>query len=727
MSDTTSPPLDPGSVSDPSSTNPTATDPNATNPTDPNASDPNAATPTDPSAGATDPNAGSTDPAADPNPGAGDANAGAPTDPISGTPTSVVGGADPNAGSAQTTGAANLPSAIPNASLGQPTSVIATPTSTPTPTPTPSGIAGSDRDNGAAVVAFDSKNAQYRKAIIIASAVSGAVGLILVVVVIFVVYRRRNRRNRNNATFVNAAVSRPKPARPASDATWIGTRLEDGTNDSSNAGKLETGSRTSDASSIDSDATLADFAAARAKSGAFSTPTHTPRPSLEKIKVASMPMVPEDPFEAPRLSMTDRPRPPLEQMINPLPQSVAVPRPRSGAPNIRINSNSSYASEVVIEQGFDNGVRSPGFMVPLVTPVEPPANWRAHLDDEFVPPPPRRDSMASLSRQSSRASSRNSREIDAEVFSPSKKSVFAAIANKRRSRADSIDPFRKSAASMAARRKSRAESMASRNASYTTGGVVRRKSRAESVAAPKSPGGRRKSRASSIRRVQPAANPIFDPTQDMGFAVTVSAAQQVPRTPIGLPKTPRTPTAARQSRVVNGSEPRTPRTPRAPLPLPPTPRTSGIQQPRTPGIERPRTPVERARTPGIERPRTPGIERPRTPGAERPRTPGADRPRTPGAQQPRTPVTAREPRTPRTAQEVRTPGGRTRTPKAVVPRTPTSLDDAHWDSVPLPLPPAPPAPVARPLPSAPLPGGRAELRLSQLSRALSEVSRDSPI
>ncbi|RDX41612.1 hypothetical protein OH76DRAFT_193623 [Lentinus brumalis] len=684
MSDTTSPPLDIGSPTDPSATPPTDADPTATNPTDPNAT--NAS---DPNAGAGDPNAGATDPIA----GAGDPNTGIPADPNSSTPTSVI---DSDAGSPQTTG--NLPSAIPGASLGQSTSVTAV------PTPSSSGIAGSDRDNGGAVVAFDGKNAQYRKAIIIASAVSGAVGLILVVAVIFVVYRRRNRRNRNNATFVNAAVPRPKPARPASDATWIGTRLEDGSDGSFDVGKLEAGSRTSEAGSIDSDTTLADFAAARAKSGAFSTPTHSPRPSLEKIKVANMPMVPEDPFEAPVLSMADRPRPSLEQMINPVPQSAPTPRRRKSAPHMRINSNSSYTGEVVIEQGIDNGVRSPGFMIPLVTPMEPPANWRAQSDDDFIPPPPLRGSMIPLSRQSSRASSRNSRDLDAEVISPSKKSVFTAIAKKRRSRADSIDPFRKSAASMAARRKSRAESIASRNAPYASSGAVRRKSRAESVAAPKSPGGRRKSRAGSIRRVQPA-NPIFDPTQDMGYSV--SAAQQVPRTPIGLPKTPRTPTAARQSRVMNGSEPRTPRTARGPLPLPPTPRTSGIQQPRTPGIERPRTPVERARTPGIERPRTPGTERPRTPGA----------------QQPRTPVTAREPRTPRTAQDPRTPGSRTRTPKAVVPRTPTSLDDAHWDSVPLALP----APVARPPPSAPLPGGRAELRMSQLSRALSEVSRDSPI
>ena len=565
---------------------------------------------------------------------------------------------------------------------------------------------------------------------------SGAVGLILVVVVIFLVYRRRNRRNRNNTQFVDATVPRPL-ARTGSDATWIGTRIENGPKDSFNEGKLEAGSRTSDAGSIDSDATLADFGAARAKSGAFSTPTHTPRPSVEKLKIASMPMVPEDPFEAPRLSLADRPRPSLEQMIDPVPLAVAAPRPRrSGAPSIRINSKGSYASEVVVEQGFDNSIRSPGFpVVPLVTPIEPPANWRAALDDEFIPPPPRRDSMASLSRQSSRASSRNSRELDAEVISPSKKAVFSTIAKKRRSRADSIDPSRKSAATMMARRKSRAESIASR------------KSRAEStgMGAPKSPGGRRKSRAASIRRAQAQAanpNPIFDPTQNMGYSAPAPQVQ-VPRTPIGLPQTPRTPTAARRSRVVNGLE--TPRTSRGPLPLPPTPRSSGIQQqPRTPGIERPRTPgmerprtpgmerprtpampaMERPRTPGVERPRTPAIERPRTPGTDRPRTPGAERPRTPGAERPRTPG-SQQPRTPVTARESRTSGGRTRQPRAAVPRTPTSLDDAHWDSI--PLPPAPPAPVARPLPSAPLPGGRAELRLSQLSRALSEVSRDSPI
>ena len=537
----------------------------------------------------------------------------------------------------------------------------------------------------------------YRKAIIIASAVSGAVGLILVAVVIFIIYRRRNKRRGGSGGGVAFVDATPKPPRPASDATWIGTRIAPV--DSFNEGKLESGDRTSKADSVDSDTTLADVAAARAKSGAFSTPTHTPRPSMDKLKIVDVPLVPTDPFEAPRMSIVSVPRRSLEQQV---PQGLPVPRPRKAVSGLRVSSADSFVGDVIIEQG--NGQPSPD--LPLVTPIEPPASWRAQVHDyamddfAFLPPPARRDSMASLSRQSSRASSRNSRNLE-EIVSPRKKAVFSVIAKKRRSRGDSIDPFRKSAASMAARRKSARASRAEGAI-----GVVRRKSgrasRAESAATPTTPGGRGRSRAPSVgtpmtpsgrsRSRAPSAGP--PPTPRRRSQATVNEGQ-IFSTPIapppvlpGLPKTPRTPTAARQSRVVGQREqfgPRTPRTSGVP-PVPQTPRTAPLNR------------------------------------------------------EPRTPMTA-QPRTPSTAYEPRTAEPLPRVPRASLPRTPTSLDDAHWEPVPLPEPPVPrrsasaAATTPRPLPAPPVrprtpktpKSARAELSLSQVSRALSEVSGESPI
>ncbi|TBU31010.1 hypothetical protein BD311DRAFT_163414 [Dichomitus squalens] len=692
----TNPPLDSGSPTDSTSTNPNVTDsnntdPNATNPvpTDPTSTDSTSTDPTDPNAGTTtDPNSGTT---TDPNAGnASDPNTGEPTaDPNGGVDQNGgdlgnVGGTDPSAGSVgqtQTTGSAPfLPSAIPTAS-GQPSA-------------NPNAISGSDhRHNDANSAGFDSQSNNYRKAIIIASGVSGAVGVILVVIVILVVYRRRNRRRDGGgggATFVNAV---PKPPRPASDATWIGQRIAPAV--SFNEDKLESGDRASKADSVDSDTTLADMAVSRAKYGTYSTPTHTPRPSVDKLKIADEPLVPKDPFEAPRMSIVSVSRRSLEQQA---PQGLPIPRPRKAAPGLRVTSIGSFVNDVVVEQG--NGQPSPD--LPLITPIEPPAGWRAQLDDyavddfAFVPPPARRDSMASLSRQSSRASSRNSRNLD-ETVSPRKKAVFSVISKKRRSRADSIDPFRKSAASMVTRRKSARTSRAE-----GAMGFVRRKSgrssRAESVATPTTPGGRGRSRASSIGRPTtpagrsrtPSAGP--PPTPRRRSQATVNQAQ-IFSTPIapppvlpGLPKTPRTPTTARQSRIVGtpvAFGPRTPRTSSVP-PVPQTPRTA---------------PLDR---------------------------------------EARTPMTAQL-RTPSVAYESRADGVRPRIPRAALPRTPISLEDAHWEPVPLPEPPLPTrstsasATTPRPLPATPVRprtpktprSARAELSLSQVSRALSEVSGES--
>ncbi|KAI0354220.1 hypothetical protein OH77DRAFT_518610 [Trametes cingulata] len=525
------------------------------------------------------------------------------------------------------------------------------------PSAFPTSLADGDTPSKVAS-SLGGKSDEQTETIIIASSVSGGVAIILAILVIVFVYRRRNNRSRNT-TFMNAV---PAPKRRGSDSTWIGPPA----NISFENGKLEAGNRNSDASIESETTTLADFAAARAKSGAFSTPSHTPRPSVEKIKMQVEPMVPSAPFEKPSLAIVEQPRASLDQVAS---QPVGAPRRKKSATPamIRVNSDSAFESAVQIEQGYGPGPLSPGSPVlPLVTPLGPPPGWRGStLQMEYMRAPTRRDSMASLSRQSSRASSRNSVILDSNdnvqgSGNPSVAKRFSsALAKKRRSRADSIDPFRKSSATMTPRRKSRAESIASAryNATGTPGN--RRKSRAESIAPPKTPGGRRKSRAGSIappmtpRRRSQAASPA----QSMIFSAPVNFMP----TAVGLPRTPRTPTAPRQSRIAE-----------------------------------PRTPI----------PRTPVTAAPRTSGTAPP---------------PRTPATAREPRTPRT------PGGHPRMPSARVPRTPTSWDDAMgWSEAPVPPMPAP-ASRSRPLPSAPT-SARAELRLSQLSRALSEVSsKESPI
>ncbi|KAI0651117.1 hypothetical protein C8Q79DRAFT_921962 [Trametes meyenii] len=628
MSDaTTNAPLDPGSVSSPSNdsnspdSNPISADPNAIT------EDPNSATVNDPNVGTS--------------------NDAPVVSDQSGLDSGVTGGTDPDA-----TNNTQLPS-IP-AQTVQPTppitslapdSVVGSPQQ-PSAIPNSLGDTGVDTSRG-----LGGKSDSQTETIIIASSVSGGVALVLALVVVFLVYRRRNTRRRS----ANFADAPPTLARQGSDATWIGPPAAKGYDDP----KLEAGDRNSNATLESSATTLADFTMVRATSGAFSTPTHTPRPSADKIKTQVVPMVPSDPFEKPRLSLADQPRGSLYQ------SSPSRRKRKSGAPTIRVNSNSSFNSSVDIEQDYAIAMQSPGSpMLPLVTPVSPPPGWRGVQNLEYMRAPTRRDSMVSLSRQSSRASSRNSRIFDQNEPAQgaklsSKPSITSILGRKRRSRADSIDPFRKSSATMMGRRKSRAESVASarHNASGSAG--PRRKSRAESIAQPTTPGGRRKSRAASIapsvasrRRSQAsiasAQSIIFSvPVESMP---TVIGLPRTPRTPgVGLPRTPRTPTAARQSR---GAEPRTPVASREP-----------------------RTPVT-ARTP-------------------------------------RTPATSREPRTPRTS------GGHPRTPSAAVPRTPTSLDDAiQWSA--MPLPPVP-ASTPRPLPTVPTPE-RAELRLSQLSRALSEVS-----
>ncbi|KAL7278742.1 hypothetical protein ACG7TL_007745 [Trametes sanguinea] len=508
--------------------------------------------------------------------------------------------------------------------------------------------------NSSPPLSLGSKSDSHTKTIIIASSVSGGVALILAVAVILFVYRRRFLRRRD-AKFVNAV---PSTGRRGSDATWIGPPAGKSYDDD----KLEAGNRNSHGSMQSETTTLADFVAARAKSGAISTPSHTPKPSVDKIKAQLDPLVPEDPFEKPSLALVDKPRSSLDQITA---QPVVVPRQRGPAPGMRINSGHGFDYMVQVEQGDIIGPQSPGSpYLPLVTPLEPPPGWRGSRV-EFIRAPTRRDSMVSLSRQSSRASSRNSQIIETVEEKP-KAGFNSMLAKKRRSRADSIDPFRKSAATIAARRKSRAASIASTR--YNAYGApaapgAPRKSRADSIAPFMTPNSRRKSRGGSIapsvapRRRSQAANSIASPRQSSIFSAPVDF---MPPAPIGLPRTPRTPTAARQSRV---PEPRTPRIPR-------------------------------------------GIV----------------------SREPRTPVAEREPRTPATARTPYTPGGHPRTPSARVPRTPTSLDEAvYWAAVPLP---AVPAQTSRPLPTVPTTPTRApaELRLSQLSRALSEVSsRGSPI
>ncbi|KAI0363241.1 hypothetical protein BV20DRAFT_1058215 [Pilatotrama ljubarskyi] len=492
--------------------------------------------------------------------------------------------------------------------------------------------------------ALGGKSDEQTMTIIVASSVSGGVAIVLAIIVIILVYRRRNNRRRDTM-FVNAVTA---PKRRGSDSTWIGPPA----NVSFDNDKLEAGNRNSDASMDSETTTLADFAAARTKSGAFSTPSHTPRPSVEKIKMQVEPMIPSDPFEKPSLAIVEQPRPSLDQVAA---RPVAAPRrEKSATPaTIQVNSASTFERAVQVEQGYKAGPLSPGSpMLPLVTPLGPPPGWRGStVQMEYMRAPTRRDSMISLSRQSSRASSRNSAALEPDDTVQNggnvsmAKTFSSVLARKRRSRGDSIDPFRKSSATMTPRRKSRAESIASARYNASSAPGNRRKSRAESIAPPMTP--RRRSQAAMSN----AQNMIFSaPVNSMPAAV-------------GLPRTPCTPTAPRHSRI---AEPRTPA----------------------------------ARTPVAAAPRTPA---------------------TASVPPPRTPTTAREPRTPRTL------GGHPRMTNAGVPRTPTSWDDAvPWNEASLPPVPTP-APRSRPLPSAPA-SARAELRSSQLSRSLSEVSsKESPI
>ncbi|KAI1783214.1 hypothetical protein LXA43DRAFT_904025 [Ganoderma leucocontextum] len=551
-----------------------------------------------------------------------------PTDPDAGTP------ADPNVGPVgqqQTTGSATLlPSAAPSAPLANPNTIMS----------------GDNPTSGTTV--FENQSASSRNAIIIASAVSGAIGLILIAVVIWMIYRRRNRHKGSGG---------PNAGRPASDTSWVGPRLSP--SDSFDDDKLEAGDRGSKADSMDSDTTLHDGGLAHKKSGSFDTSTQSPRPSMDKLRITTT-LVSHDPFKVPRVPIT-KPgaRPSFEQ---PASQGLLTPRIRK-APRLHVESSSNFNSGIVVEQG------NPSPDVPLITPVDawrsPIAGYNGNLF-ALTPSPARRDSMASLSRQSSRASSRNSPVLEGETAeaTPRKKAMLSTIARKRRSRADSIDPFRKSAAStMMARRKSartsRADALASRGASSSAGGVVRRKSsrsygasRLEFVSAPTTPGDRRKSRTPRV------ASPV---TPRRRSQATVNETRTfskplAPAAPRGLPTDPRTPSGA---------------TPRQSAHEPFTPRTS-----------------------------TPPVIHPETP---------------------------------------RTPAGHARRSRAAVPRTPTSLEDAHWRHVPLPEPPATANPTTpRPLPAAPrtpqsaVPPppktprtARAELRLSQLSRTLSDVSRES--
>ncbi|KAH9931617.1 uncharacterized protein BXZ73DRAFT_101528 [Epithele typhae] len=570
-------------------------------------------------------------------------------------------------------------------------------------------------------VGFGGNNSSesYRKAIIIASGVSGAVGLILIVVVFLLVYRRKTRGRTPAPRVTPFSQAAPKPttplppptashARKDSDATWVGAKISTASFDES---KLEAGTRTSDAHSLDSQATLADgwqHARSRSKPGAFPTPTHTPKPSMERLRVAELALVPEDPFEAARVNVAARARPSFEQS-EPAVAAAPILRPRKGSAQLtRIDSTSTFKSNIIIEQdgespvpvaapaptpptpAYANTARespgSPNLEIPLVTPMLPPAEWQTAMAMSAPPLPgfAKRDSMASLSRQSSRASSINVRQEE-ELVSPrtaKRTGAFSAGARKRRSKADSIDPFRKSSASVLRRR--------GRESAAAVGGLLRRKSsrpaRSESRAplpppTPTTPGGQRKSprvdavraarvRAEGRRSGAPRSTPPTPTTPAGPRPRPNSTASTVPRTPrtaipMGLPRTPRDVAPRRASRASSAySEPTTPGPRTAPLPVPPMP------------------------VPVPVLPLAPPPPPPKTPRGSRPLP--TPTPRSAGAVEPRTP---------------RTPGGRARQTRAPLPRTPTS-GDMYWaEGLEAEMPPPPPSSSslsARPLPSAPV-------------------------
>ncbi|KAM5533503.1 hypothetical protein V8D89_012840 [Ganoderma adspersum] len=650
-----------------------------------------------------------------------------PTDSTSTTPSDPNAGipADPNVGSVgQQTATLQLSAAPPASS----THTLANPDSS----------LGSDSSNSTHVAGFTNQSASYRNTIIIASAVSGAIGLILVSFVIWIVYRRRNKRKTSGGS------SSGNAGRPTSDSSWVGPRLNPG--DSFNDGKLEAGDRGSKADSVESDTTLNGDAATHKKSSSFGTSTtYSPRPSMDKLRITTTPLVSRDPFQAPQMSVMPGPHPSVEQLASQGLLTPLSPRVRRG-PALRVESSGNFNSSITVEQA------NPSPDIPLVTPVD---TWRSPITDlsgnpfTLMPPPARRDSMASLSRQSSRASSRNSPVEGNEVTSPRKKAVFSTNAKKRRhSRADSIDPFRKSAASTKVRRKSirssRTDVLASRGASYNTGGVVRRRSnrssrasRVEPGSVPSTPGGRRRSRAPSVMSSRSQSQSTVNETRIFSRPLAPSVR--------GLPSDPRPPSSLSARRFESPPEaftftsiPRTPGSAALPISRPGAPRTAPIH---TPDPRTPRTPGGHARRPKADLPRTPtsledahwrAVPLPETPMTAQLATP---RPLpVPATPAPKTPLSANvsvalsRPRTPQSAMlahpRPRTPQSASAGVAVSHPRTPQGA--AHSRPRTPQVPSAMPQPQSQPPKTLRTPGTlRAELRLSQLSRTLSEVSRES--
>ncbi|CDO77476.1 hypothetical protein BN946_scf184902.g10 [Trametes cinnabarina] len=257
----------------------------------------------------------------DSDPNASDPNASgeshnAPPDPASAS--GSASGISPDSGPASNDYPTNESTDNPSDGLAQNGSG-ATPTVLPTPSPQPAALAptsaldsvGASQQpsalpNHIPPSSLGSKSDNHTKTIIIASSVSGGVALILALAVILFVYRRRFL-GRRSATFVNVM---PSSARRGSDATWIGPPAGKSYADD----KLEGGDRNSN-SSLESEATtLADFTASRAKSGAFGRPSHTPKPSLDTIKMQLDPLVPADPFEKPALALVEKSRPSLDKV-----------------------------------------------------------------------------------------------------------------------------------------------------------------------------------------------------------------------------------------------------------------------------------------------------------------------------------------------------------------------------------------------------------------------------
>ncbi|OBZ74423.1 hypothetical protein A0H81_05533 [Grifola frondosa] len=270
-------------------------------------------------------------------------------------------------------------------------------------------------------------SSKNRAEIIAGAVVGGVIGLTLIFLALFFIYRRRKNLMKRFG-FGGASMKRPE-----SSASWIGNRIGSPHADAGFADDQFNETTTGDAESMiyaPSEATLTDGAMFNGRRG--SALPSRPRRITDT----------NNHYGGPCPSL-DKPRPSLNQVQTSFdrpPLGVTPPAANSAAvPAIRITTNNVVGTPDFITDGYET-VSPSSFFIPLVTPVvdnDAHAEWRMIGSSQFLHGPAKRESSAFLSRQSSKASSHNSR----------------ALSTRRGSRADNIDPLR----NYVSRRTSRAD------------------------------------------------------------------------------------------------------------------------------------------------------------------------------------------------------------------------------------------------------------------------------